>query len=198
MGSWDAVRPLFGIVVVSPFFTLLCQKTATLQGSKNSGSDGVHQNRHLFIPGNRRAMKLGVGLLDLNHPIEKQHVKVDIEIEGGPKPLNERHRSRLEIPRIALTRSPPSIPPGDRSMNDVQAKSEKLRSTGQEEAQRERKTQNPLPNRYMRKHFIHQQRRRLRHSSAPARWTEPTFLAGKRHGPLRKARLAPHSQESMP
>jgi len=68
---------------------------------------------------------------------------------------------------------------------------------GEENAQRNRKRQHPLPDRHARDDLIDQVRGALRHAPRAARGAKPASLAGKRHQLLVGAISAAHAQKTV-
>jgi hypothetical protein len=88
-------------------------------------------------------------------------------------------------------------PSADHALHDTQHRADGLRLAGEQEAQRVRKTQHPLPHRPRAKHLLHQVPRALGHAPRPAAGAEAALLAGKGHQPLGPALLAHHAQETV-
>ncbi len=131
----------------------------------------------------------------LVHAVEPQHVEVDVEIQRAAEALDQGHHAALRrIPRHAGLIGKPT---GDHTMHDAQHRADRLRLAGEQEAQRVRKTQHPLPHRPRAKHLLHQVPRALGHAPRPAAGAEAALLAGIRHQPLGPALLADHAQEAV-
>ncbi len=64
-------------------------------------------------------------------------------------------------------------------MHDLQHGRHQLGLRGQQQAQRDRQRQHPLPNRHMGDDVVHQMRRRLRHASGAARRAKAAPLAAE-------------------
>jgi len=104
------------------------------------------------------------------HAVQHQAVKVNVEIGGRTKSLDQRDRAAVSLL---------GIQPGlieqvarDGSMHHLQHGRHQLRLCGQQQAQRHRQpilaNPYPLAHRHVRDGVVHQVRRRLRHAPGPA------------------------------
>ncbi len=180
-------------------FVLAFQPAFARQVPAHAMRDGVGQFRQLRRCGRTGAVQARLALRTLGgvlvHAVEPQHVEVDVEIQRAAEALDQGHHAALRrIPRHAGLIGKPT---GDHTMHDAQHRADRLRLAGEQEAQRVRKTQHPLPHRPRAKHLLHQVPRALGHAPRPAAGAEAALLAGIRHQPLGPALLADHAQEAV-
>ena len=105
-------------------------------------------------------------------------MKVDIQVERAAEALDQRHRAALRAGAVdaRLIRQPSC----DHAMHDAQHRADGFGLAGEQEAQRHRDTQHPLPHRARAEHLLHQMPRTLSHAACAAAGAKPALLAGKR------------------
>jgi hypothetical protein len=109
--------------------------------------------------------------------------------------LDQRHRAALRCaPLDARLSRQPSC---DHAMHDPQHRADGFGLAGEQEAQRHRDTQHPLPHRPRAEHLLHRVPRTLGHAACAAAGAKPALLAGERQQPFRMALLAHHAQEAV-
>ena len=129
------------------------------------------------------------------HAIQKQHVKVDVQVQRGAKALNQRHRAGVAGDAGAPCRSQQMT--RDRAIHHAQHPRERARVGRQQKPQRVWQRQHPLAQWPLRQYLIGQQRGRLGHASGSAGGAEAAPLAAECHEPLGVALLAAHAQEAF-
>lgn len=93
-----------------------------------------------------------VGALDV-HPVEEQHVEVQVEVERTPKALDQRHRAGGSAlgTEAGLRREMR----GDAALDDAQHRTHDLGAAREEKAQGIGNAQHPLPHRLLGKDLVH-------------------------------------------
>jgi hypothetical protein len=86
---------------------------------------------------------------------------------------------------------------GDAAVDDAEHPAHDLRAVGEQEAQRIRNAQHPLPHRLLGKHLVDQQRRALRHAPRAAARAEDAAFAAERHQALGVATVAAATQKTV-
>jgi hypothetical protein len=129
------------------------------------------------------------------HAIQKQHVKVDVQVQRRAEALDQRHGpGRGAVAREAgltdeIVRDGP--------VHHAEHLRECGRVRGQQEPQRVWQRQHPLSQRTFGQHLIGQRCGGLRHAPRTTRGTEPALLAAERDELLGVALLAAHAQEAL-
>jgi len=114
-------------------------------------------------------------------------VKLNIEVERAAEALDQRRRA---APRAgALDARLIRQPFCDHAMHDPQHRADGFGLAGEQEAQRHRKTQHPLPHRPRAEHPFRQVTRTLRHAPRTAAGAKAALVAGERQQPLLRASL---------
>ena len=88
-------RRLFPVELDVALSLLSHQHPATLEGSADPESDPLHESLEFFAGRRRRPSKLHSFASSDVHPIQHQHMKAKIDVEGRSKPLDQRHGSRV-------------------------------------------------------------------------------------------------------
>jgi hypothetical protein len=122
-------------------------------------------------------------------------VEVHVQVERGAEALDQRHCAGLAR-RPCKTGTPEDVTL-DRPVCDPEHARQHGRIAREQEAQRKRQRQHPLPHRFSRQYFLCQESRRLRHSPRAAARTDPPPLAAECHQLLGVAGLALHAQEAV-
>jgi hypothetical protein len=129
-------------------------------------------------------------------PIQNQHMQVDVQVQGGAEPLDQGNNSRSSA---AAGRE--SCPVGQISLDgandDREAAAERVRSTGEQQAEWPGEAQDPLANGYFRKDMVDEVSRGLDHPPSAARRAEAPSLAGKRDQVFVAAAIALHAHETV-
>ena len=162
-------------------FVFAFEPAAARQVPAHAMRDGVGDLRQLRRCGRTGAAqaRLAPRGLDVRvvHAVEPQHVEVNIQVQRAAEALDQGHHAALRrIPRHAGLIGKPT---GDHTMHDAQHRADRLRLAGEQEAQRVRKTQHPLPHRPRAKHLLHQVPRALGHAPRPAARAQPALLASR-------------------
>ena len=87
--------------------------------------------------------------------------------------------------------------PRNDAVDDAQHRREQLGVRREQNTQRDRKRQHPLPDRHARDDLVDQDRGALGHAPRAARRAKPAPLAGKRHQLLVRAVRTAHAQKSV-
>ena len=133
-------------------------------------------------------------LTDVN-AVQKQHVKVNVEIERRAETLDRCHRAgRSARPRH--TRLPDRVP-RDGAIDDAEHLGQHGGPCRKQEPQRKRQRQHPLPHRSSRPYLFDRERGSLSHPPPAAARTKPATLAAEGHELLGVAALAAHAQEAV-
>lgn len=124
------------------------------------------------------------------NPVEKQHVKVDVEIERAAEALDEGDRAGVRAAageaRLAdeITR--------DAAVDDAEHAREGARVAGEQKAQREGQAQHPLAQGLvLRQHLLEEQRGTLCHAPRAAAGAEAAALAAETSMLTSEHRLLP-------
>lgn len=130
-------------------FVFAFEPAAARQVPAHAMRDGVGELRQLRRGGGTGAAqaRLAPRRLDVRvvHAVEPQHVEVNIQVQRAAEALDQGHRTALRrIPRHAGLIGKPT---GDHTMHDAQHRADGIRFAGEQEAQRVRETQHPLPHR---------------------------------------------------
>ena len=157
--------------------------------------DPIEQAVELIAGGRARLLKDRFTLHAPIHPVEHETMQVDVDIGRRAESLDERHRAGVGGPSLApclLEQEPCNDP-----VHDTQHRGEQLRVGGEQNPQRDRKRQDPLPDRHARDHVIDQIRGCLGHAPRPAGWAETPSLARKRDQLLLNALGTTQAQKTV-
>jgi len=119
-----------------------------------------------------------VGALDI-HPVEEQHMEVNIQIQRTAKTLDQRDRAGVR--RLMRQSGLLDQVRSNHPVNDAEHLAHDRRAAGEQETQWKRKTQHPLAHRLFRENLIHQQRGTFCHTACPTAGTETAPFARKRN-----------------
>ena len=123
-------------------------------------------------------MEAGRSLADLVDPVQDQAVEVDVQVQGITEALHERHCTALHSWHLLVFPRSPTQGGKDRAHEDAQHLRGERCIVSHAEAQRERQREDPLPDRDLRKHAIHEPGGGVGHAAAPAgRANAATFAA---------------------
>jgi len=129
------------------------------------------------------------------HAIQHQAVKVDVEIGGRAKALDQRDRAAVSL--LGLQPGLIEQVARDHAVYDLQHGRYQLGLRGQQQAKRNRQRQNPLAHRHVRDDVVHQMRRRLRRAPGPAARAKAAPLAAERDQLVMPAVTATQAQEAV-
>nr|WP_234413820.1 hypothetical protein [Ideonella sp. A 288] len=111
------------------------------------------------------------------HAVQHQAVQVDVEVGGRAEALDQRDGAAVAF--VGLEPGLPHQMARDHALYHLQHRRDQFRLRGQQQAQRDRQGQHPLPHWDMRDDVVHQVRRGLRHTPRAARRAEPATLAAE-------------------
>jgi hypothetical protein len=100
------------------------------------------------------------------HAVQGQAVQVDVQVGGEPEALDQRDSAT-----VAFVSDEPGSGqqvPRDHALHHLQHRRDQLGLCGQQQAQRDRQRQHPLPHRHMRYDGVDEVRRGLRHAPRAA------------------------------
>jgi hypothetical protein len=119
-----------------------------------------------------------------------------IEVQGGAEGLDEGHRAAPAGGHPYCPRAL-AVPPEHRPEEHRQHLAAQPRPTCQPEPERHGQGQDPLADRHLWKHPVHQVRRGLGHPAPTTRRAEPAALAGERHHVRPVAGVTPEQREAV-
>ncbi len=179
----------------APRGALAQQHTAPLECAADLLRDLLHQGLQLLGAWRGQGLKAQQCPASVR-PVEKQHVKVDVEIESAAETLNEGDRAGVRAAvgeaRLADEMS------GDAAVDDTEHARERARVAGEQKAQREGQAQHPLAQGLvLRQHLLDEQRGTLGHAPRAAARAEAAALAAEGDESLSLAALATHAQKAV-
>lgn len=122
------------------------QDPPPFQEAGHPPADGMEQVVELLDGRGWRATEAVVaGIVLYIHPVQKQHVEMDVQVQGRAEALDQGDRPSGSF--LAGQSGLPGQVGGDRPGHDTQHPAHQLRVGGKEEAQRERDGQHPLADR---------------------------------------------------
>lgn len=143
----------------------------------------------------RRGLRCGLlgGILgNADHP---RHGEVIVHAQHAAEARDWHHRTALRPSTVDTGLIGLSV--GDHALHDRQHRTDAIRFTDEEEAQRVRETPVALQHRRRAEHPFNQMSRISGHTASAAAGAETALLARERHQPLGVAVLAHHLQEAM-
>ena len=129
------------------------------------------------------------------HPIEEDHVEVNVQVQRRAKALDQRHGAGVAggSGEACLLQQEA----GNRAPDGVQYQRQRSGISSQQESQRKGQRQHPLAQRTRGQHLISEQRCRLGHAPTAARGTKAALLAAECYELLAMAVLAAHAQKAL-
>ena len=91
---------------------------------------------------------------------------MNVEVGGGAKALDQRDGAAMAF--VGLEPGSGKQVPRDHALHHLQHRGDQLGLGGQQQAQRDRQRQHPLPHRHMRHDVVDEVRRGLRHAPRAA------------------------------
>jgi len=129
------------------------------------------------------------------HSLQKQHMKVNIQIQSTAKALDQGHRASL-YKGFCKARFMCQVR-GDGARDDTQHFAHGFGLTGKQKSQRKRHTEDPLAHGLMRQDLVHQQGGAVCHSARTTTRTETAPLTTKRDQFFIVTGLAPNPEKTI-
>lgn len=128
------------------------------------------------------------------HAVKHQGMQVHVQVQRRAEPLHDDHGATAPVgdpPPTGMA----AVPAQNRPYEHRNHRTAKRMVPRQGIPHPRRQRQDPLPDRHIGKHVVHQVRRALGHTPAAATRTEAPALARERDEPLLAARRAPETRE---
>ena len=160
------------------------------------GDDRLQQRVQLVVGGRVRLdeRRRAVGAAPV-HPVQHQAVQVDVEVGRRAEALDQRDGAAVAF--VGLEPGSLQQMARDHALHHLQHRRDQLGLRGQQQAQRDRQRQHPLPHRHVRDDVVDQVRRGLRHAPRAARRAEPAALAAEGQQLVVAALAAAQPQEAV-
>jgi hypothetical protein len=175
-----------GIVVVGlghVGLSLVGRQHATTREQLHQPSDDRPQHGpHLLVRGCRRFDELALaGGAAPVHPVQHQAVHADVQVRGRALPSQTRLDLRDGAAVAVITRDPGLLQqvPLEHTLHPLQHRGDRYGLRSQQQSQRDRHRQQPLPHRHGRDDVVNEVGCGLRHAPRTARGTEPSALAAE-------------------
>mgnify|MGYP006301554287 CR=1 FL=1 len=131
------------------------QQAAPLQQAHDAPTQAVEQPDNVVPLRAPRPVECGPAAPECVRTVQEQHVQVRVEVQRGAKSLDQSHCARPG-PRCNGMARPPDQKGRDAALNDRQHFTKHSGLRRQQQPQRKRKRQDPLPDRRLGKHMIDQ------------------------------------------
>ena len=148
------------------------QQALAFQESADPLADRLDERFQCPGTGRRQAVKHGWLMVDEIHPVQKQHVKVNVEIQGTAEALYQRHGAGLRVGAGAARLLDQMAVDGP--VDDAQHPAHDLRPAGEQESELEGKAQDPLAHGQPGQDLVDQQRGAFHHPAGAATRAETT------------------------
>jgi hypothetical protein len=173
-------------------------QSASFQVPDNMAMNPLGHSGHLGIARRRHTLEADATFIILGiHPIQGQHMKMDIQIERIAEALNEGHGATTDRP----LRGAKACAAAQRSEHglhkNVQDIPDQARVITEAIAQSEREREHPLPDWNSGEDTIHEMGGGIGHVPAAAGGAKASALAGKGHHPIPLACVAVDSQKAV-
>jgi len=173
-------------------------QSASFQVPDNMAMNPLGHSGHLSIARRRHTLEADATFIILGiHPVQSQHMKMDIQIERIAEALNEGHGATTDRPLRSRKACPAAQRSEYRLHKNVQDIPDQARVIGKAIAQSEWEREHPLPDWNSGKDTIHKMGGGIGHVPAAARGAEAPALAGKGHYPILPACVAVDSQKPV-
>jgi hypothetical protein len=166
----------------------------------DSAGRARQDTRHLVVAGRGQGEEArvlcrirGVGVC----AVERQGVKVHVQVQRGSKPLDEADRAALAVSQVPLISRAAAEFGKERAKEGAQHLAGEPRVVRAPVAERIGQCQDPLADGHFGQNAVHQVRRGIRHAPAAARGAEAAPLAGEGNEAIELAGIAVQSQEAM-
>src|SRR5438105_135086 len=141
-------------------------------------SDAEQDGLDLFVGGWTQGCEAQSAALSHEYAIGDDAVKVDVEVEGASKALDECHCAAAPGLLSRGSRAPPVVRE-DRTQGHRQRPACELRIAGEDPARPPRQREYPLPHRHARDDCVDEVRRGVVHAAGVARGTDTTSFTGE-------------------